>query len=195
MEKKYKLKDGTQVTIRSLTAEDVDKSLAFFQSLSDEERAYLRVDVTDRKMVAQRVNNVGLRNYRRLVAVVDDDIVADGAIELNAHGWEKHIGELRLMVADGFQRKGLGMLMAEELYLLAAEEKVEEIIVKLMAPQKDARRIFYRLGFREDVIIKDYVKDVRGRKQDLVIMRCNLEALWRELEGYFHESDKLEMHG
>jgi L-amino acid N-acyltransferase YncA len=195
MEKQFKLKDGTKVTIRPLTSDDVDKSLAFFQSLSDEERAYLRVDVTDRKIVAERVNNVGLRDYRRLAAVVDDKIVADGAIELNTHGWERHIGELRLMVADAFQRRGLGMLMAEELYLAAAQEKLEEIIVKLMAPQKNARRMFQRLGFKEDVVIKDYVKDVRGRKQDMVIMRCNLDALWRELEGYFQETDKLEMHG
>ena len=41
---------------------------------------------------------------------------------------------------------------------------------------------------------KDYVKDTRGRKQDLLIMRCNLDALWKELEGYFHETDKRDMH-
>jgi len=194
MEKICKLGDGTEVTIRSTTESDVDKSFAFFQSLSSEEKAYLRVDVADQKVVAQRLGNQGLRKARRLVALLDDEIVADGAIELKSAGWESHIAELRLLVSDAAQRKGLGMAMAEELYLLAAKEKVEEIIVKLMAPQVEARKIFLRLGFHDEVVLKNYVKDVRGMKQDLLIMRCNLDALWKELEGSFNEEQKLESH-
>ena len=74
------------------------------------------------------------------------------------------------------------------------KEKVEAIIVKLMAPQVEARKIFSRLGFQEGVVLKNYVKDVRGMKQDLLIMRCNLDALWKELEGSFNEEEKLETH-
>lgn len=194
MEKRCVLKDGTEVIVRNPRPDDVDKSFAFFQDLSSEEKAYLRVDVSDRTIVAQRLGNKSPVTVKRLLAVVDEKIVADGAIEFNEAGWESHIGELRLLVADSFQRKGLGMLMAEELYLLAAQEKVDEIIVKLMAPQSDAKKIFTRLGFHEDAVLKNFVKDVRGMKQDLVIMRCNLEALWKELESYFNETDKFERH-
>ncbi len=194
MEKQCILKDGGEVIIRSSAAGDVDKSFAFFQNLSSEEKAYLRVDVTDRDIVARRLGNHGPIDIKRLVALVDDEIVADGAIELRSAGWESHIAELRLLVADTYQKKGLGMLMAEELYMLAAKEKVEEIIVKLMVPQTEARKIFARLGFHEDVVLKNYVKDVRGLKQDLLIMRCNLDALWKELESNFNEMDKLERH-
>lgn len=194
MEKRSVLKDGTEVIVRASSPNDLDKSFAFFKDLSSEEKAYLRVDVTDRDIVAQRLNDAGPRKLNRLVAVIGDEIVADGSIELSSAGWESHIGELRLLVADSYQRKGLGMLMAEELYLLAAKEKVEEIIVKLMAPQKEARKIFARLGFQEEVVLKNYVKDVRGMKQDLLIMRCNLDALWKELESYFNETDKFERH-
>ncbi|MBT4269404.1 MAG: GNAT family N-acetyltransferase [Deltaproteobacteria bacterium] len=194
MEKICKLVDGTEVTIRSATENDVDKSFAFFQALSSDEKAYLRVDVTDHNVVAQRLGNKGLQKAKRLVALVDDQIIADGAIELNSAGWEAHIAELRLLVSDTAQRKGLGMAMAEELYLVAAKGKVEEIIVKLMVPQTEARKIFSRLGFQEEVVLKNYVKDVRGMKQDLLIMRCNLDALWKELEGAFNEAEKLETH-
>jgi len=194
MEKRSVLKDGTEVVIRAARPDDVDKSLAFFQDLSSEEKAYLRVDVSRRDVVAKRLANQGPGSVKRLLAVVGENIVADGAIEFSEAGWESHIGELRLLVADAFQRKGLGMLMAEELYLLAAQEKVDEIIVKLMAPQTEAKKIFTRLGFHEAAVLKGFVKDVRGLKQDLVIMRCNLEALWNELENYFHETDKFERH-
>jgi len=194
MEKQFTLKDGGEVIIRSSAVGDVDKSFAFFQDLSSEEKAYLRVDVTDRDIVAKRLANHGPIDIKRLVAMADNEIVADGAIELRRAGWESHIAELRLLVADSYQKKGLGMLMAEELYLLAAKEKVEEIIVKLMVPQTEARKIFARLGFHEEVVLKNYVKDVRGLKQDLLIMRCNLDALWKELESHFNETDKLERH-
>jgi hypothetical protein len=79
--------------------------------------------------------------------------------------------------------------MARELYSLAASERVEEIIVRMMKPQAAAQSIFRRLGFREEFVLPEYVKDTGGAKQDLIVMRCNLEALWKELEDYLAMSD------
>jgi len=189
-----KLTDGTEVTIRTLESSDLDKLYSFFQSLSPEDRLYLRVDVTDRSVVAQRLSNASLRNIKRIAALVDDEIVADGALELNPHGWESHIGEFRLIVSRSVQRKGLGMLMAEELYTLAMNEKVEEMIVKIAAPQQAASSIFHRMGFHDDVVFKNYVKDISGKRHDLMVLRCNLEALWQEIENYFRETEHTDMH-
>jgi L-amino acid N-acyltransferase YncA len=94
-----------------------------------------------------------------------------------------------LIVAPDWQRKGLGMVMARELYRLAATLKVEDIVVKLMRPQKGARNIFYRLGFREQATLREYVKDISGARQDLIVMHCDLEGLFRELEDRLSESD------
>jgi RimJ/RimL family protein N-acetyltransferase len=189
MEKKVKLKDGTEVIIRPITIDDVDKSFEFFKSLPEEDRAYLRVDVTKREVVERRIVDMDFRNVRRIVAVYNDKIVADAALEIGTHGWEKHIGELRIVIAKDFQRKGLGILLANELYSFATREEVEEMIVRIMKPQKGARKIFEKLGFREDVTLKNYVKDIKGERRDLVIFRCNLKDLWQELEDYFHEID------
>jgi L-amino acid N-acyltransferase YncA len=81
------------------------------------------------------------------------------------------------------------MLMARELYRLATRAGVEEIVVKMMRPQIAARKIFRRLGFQEEVLLPDYVKDRGGKIQDLIVMRCNLAALWQKLEDYFAHSD------
>ncbi|OGU55565.1 MAG: hypothetical protein A2V66_03290 [Ignavibacteria bacterium RBG_13_36_8] len=189
MEKKVKLKDGTDVMIRQITIEDVDNSFEFFKSLPEEDRAYLRVDVSKREVVERRIVDMDFGNVRRIVAVYNDKIVADAALEIGTHGWEKHIGELRLVIAKDFQRKGLGMLLANELYSYATREEVEEMVVKIMKPQKGAIKIFEKLGFKEDVTLKNYVKDIRGERHDLVIFRCNLKDLWQELEDYFHEID------
>ena len=41
MEKKTRLKDGSEVLIRELRQDDVDRSFAFFSALPKEDRAYL----------------------------------------------------------------------------------------------------------------------------------------------------------
>jgi L-amino acid N-acyltransferase YncA len=115
--------------------------------------------------------------------------VADGAIELAGHEWTSHVGELRLIVARPYRHKGLGMLMTHELYALAASEKVEQILVSIMRPQVAARRILRRLGFCEQILLPDHVRDRKGRTQDLLLMRCDLEALWQQLEHFFADSD------
>jgi L-amino acid N-acyltransferase YncA len=186
---KVKLKDQTEVLIRELTRDDLEGSLAFFKALPEEDRTYLRRDVTKRELVERRIKEVGTGGVQRLVATVDERIVADGSLELEGHGWKEHVGELRLIVAKPYQGKGLGILMARELYGLAAAAKVEEVVVRMMRPQKAARSIFRKLGFREEVVLPDYVRDLGGKKQDMILMRCDLEALWSEMEDFISHSD------
>jgi hypothetical protein len=57
-------------------------------------------------------------------------------------------------------------------------------VVKMMRPPAAARGIFRKLGFREEVLLPEYVSDLEGHRQDLIVMRCDLKALWRELEDY-----------
>jgi hypothetical protein len=72
MRKGVKLKDESEVFIREMHADDLDRSLTFFRSLSDGDRAYLRRDVTDRVVVRERIERVNSGRVFRLVAVVDD---------------------------------------------------------------------------------------------------------------------------
>jgi len=99
------------------------------------------------------------------------------------------VAEIRLIVGVDHRRKGLGMLMARELYLLAAAEKVEQVVVKMMRPQHAAHDIFRRLGFSDQALLPEYVKDRSGRRQDLILMRCDLQAMWKRLEDYLQELD------
>ena len=188
MSGKVLLNDGTRVVIRAMRAADSERSWAFFQALSPEDRAYLRRDITSRKVVEARIEAMQAGKLKRLVAVADKRIVADAALELQSNAWEKHVGELRMIVATDYRRKGLGRRMARELYSLAAKAKIEELIVKIMRPQVAARSIFRRLGFQE-TLMPDYVKDLKGQKHDLILMRCDLEAMWRELEDYIVVAD------
>jgi len=189
MDKIEALKDGTKVTIRELQAKDLDRLMKFYSALPPEDRKYLRIDVTNREVVQQRIEQAKKSNVFRLIAVQDDEIIADGALELSGEEWRKHQGELRVIVARPFQHKGLGMIMVRELYFLAVEKNVDQVIVKMMRPQIAAQRIFRKLGFREELLIPDYVRDMAGKKQDLVIMVCDIKELWKELEHFYTDSD------
>jgi len=189
MEKTETLKDGTKVTIRSLIVEDLDKLMDFYRSLPEEDLKYLRVDVTDRNIVKQRIESAESANIFRIIALKGDSIIADGALELTTEEWRKHQGELRVIVASEFRRKGVGMIIMRELYFLAIEKKVEKVVAKMMKPQAAARTICKKLGFHEELVIPDYVKDQSGKSQDLVIMTCNIQELWKELDQFYMDSD------
>ena len=189
MLKRVVLKDGASVVIRPMTAEDLDRSVAFFQSLTAQDRLYLRHDVTRREEVEGRIQAMQAGRARRLVALQKDRIIADAALELESASWKQHVGEIRLIIANPYKRKGLGMLMARELYSAAVEAEVEEIVVRMMRPQLAARSIFRKLGFQEVTLLGDYVKDAEGRKQDLILMRCDLEGLWQRLDHFITDRD------
>jgi L-amino acid N-acyltransferase YncA len=157
--------------------------------MPDEDRRFLRFDVSRRDVLEDRFHAAETGKIQRIVAIANNKIAAEGILEREGHGWKDHVGELRLFVHPDYQRKGLGMLMARELYNLAAAAKVEVVVVKMMRPQKSARKIFQRLGFHEEILIPDYVKDLKGEVQDLVMMRCDLKSLWQEMEDYLAHGD------
>jgi len=189
MEKTETLKDGTKVTIRNLTVEDLDRLMSFYQSLPEEDKKYLRVDVTNRNIVKQRIEFAEAGDIFRIIALKGDSIIADGALELTTEEWRRHQGELRVIVAEEFRRKGVGMIIMREIYFLAIEKKVEKVVAKMMKPQVAARTICKTLGFHEELVIPDYVKDQTGKSQDLVIMTCDIQELWKELDQFYMDSD------
>lgn len=190
MEKKAHLRDGSEILIRDLHEDDLDRSFEFFRSLPEKDRLYLRNDVTRRDVVERRIRKMESGKIIRLVAVNDKvRIVADGSLESEANAWRDHVAELRLIVASDYQRKSLGMLLARELYLIAASKGVEEIVAQFMAPQKAAFKIIERLGFTQEAILPDHVKDTAGKKHDLIVMRCRLQDVLEELENYIARYD------
>jgi acetyltransferase len=189
MDKTERMKDGTEVTIRRLAANDIDQLMDFYGSLPEEDRKYLKFDVTDRKVVAKRLRRIDSGDDIRIVAVHGGVIVASGALELSGEAWSKHQGEIRVIIARPFHHRGLGTIMIRELYFIAVQNQIQTIVARMMRPQIGAQKIFRRLGFREETLLPDFVKDIKGGTQDLIVMTCDVKDLWRELDRTFSESD------
>ena len=179
------LRNGTTVVMREPTMDDVDESLRFFLDLPPEDRKYLRVDVTKRDNVEQRIRDAIEGRTYRLIAVADDKIVADGALEFSREEWRRHAGEIRAIVSRDFQRRGLGALIIKALYGIAHQRGVEKLVAKMASPQTGARKTLEKLGFHVDSVLPDYIKDHNGNVQSMVVMSCTLDELARELKGFY----------
>lgn len=189
MDKPEKMKDGTEVMIRRLTAEDIDKLMDFYGALTEDDRKYLRFDVTDRKAVAKRLRRLDSGQDIRIGALHGGVIVASGVLELSGEAWSRHQGEIRVIISRPFQHRGLGTIVIRELYFIAVQNQITTIVARMMRPQAGAQKIFRRLGFREASLLPDFVEDLSGTPQDLIVMTCDVKDLWRQLDRTFSESD------
>ena len=189
MKKKETLKDGSQVLIRTLTLNDLDKLMKFYRSIPERDRRYLRVDVLNRDVVTRRIMLTKTGDIVRLVALYKNAIIADGTLEFSTEEWKKHQAELRVNVANDFKHKGLGTILLRELYYIAAGEKVQKVVVRFMRPQAAARNICRKLGFHEETIVPDYVRDQKGKTHDMVIMTADMKSFWNELEHFYSDAD------
>jgi len=183
------LKDGTGLTVKRMTLKDLDKLMDFYSTLPPSDRKYLRIDVTDRDAVKKRLGDAEQADEIRLLVLKGDKVIARGDLELAHDDWRKNQAELRLIVARDYQRKGVGLLLARELYHQALENGVKTLVAKMMKPQTGARNMVKKLGFQKESIIPDYVEDQFGRLQDLVIMTCDMNNFWKELEQSYKDTD------
>ena len=182
------LKDGTTVFLREVTAGDHDRSLRFFKSLPTDDRRYLRVDVTQSEVVSRRIRQGVSGEVYRLMALVEDEIVGDGALEYSQDHWRGHLGEIRVIVSHDFRGKGLAKIFIRELFKVAENREIEKVVVKILAPQTSVRLICEKLGFRVEAEVPEYAKDLDGNLQSLVIMSCTLDDWYHGMKDVYKES-------
>ncbi|MFQ6612654.1 MAG: GNAT family N-acetyltransferase [Fidelibacterota bacterium] len=177
METTYSLKDKTIVTVRDLASEDVDASLRFFLSIPENERRYLRSDVTSRKHIEDRIQQALAGKIIRRVVELDGIIIADGSLEILTEEWKDGTGHIRLVIGKDYRNRGAGHILAWDLYHTAYNHKLKRIVTKLMRPQVNTISLFEELGFKVSGLIPDYLVDRMGKAQDMVILVCPLDML------------------
>jgi L-amino acid N-acyltransferase YncA len=184
------LKDGVDLLIRDMDPkQDFEALMKFYNDLPVEDRRYLRIDVTNRKTMEQRIKLMDFGYHFRVLALSGDEIVGKGVLELPFEEWRRHQGELRVIIARPFQHRGLGMLLMRELYKLALRKNVETVTVWVMKPQAAALNLARKMGFHDQSILPDYVKDQTGEMQDLYILKAKIADLTNEIDRIFGATD------
>lgn len=174
--KEGKLKDGTKVILRPMVQADRDKLIDFFNRVADQDRQFLRNNVRDPRVIDSWVNNIDYHKVFPLLAEVDGKIVGDATLHMRRTGWKRHLGNVRVVVAYEYQRRGLGTLLLNEIAELATEFGLEKLVSEIYFNSPGALAAFKRAGFGVKAVFEDLVKDQYGNNADMIVMVCDVEA-------------------
>ena len=174
--KTVKLKDGSEVLVRLMDQGDQDRLLEFFRGIPEAERVFLREDLTRREAIEARLRALERGRLIALMAEADDRIVGDATLQRRPTHWLQHVAEVHVVVDAAHRRVGLAHNLLYELFDLARDGGIETLLAEMMSEQKAAIRLFERLGFKGEAFFRGLVKDLRGKKHDLVIMTRDLTA-------------------
>jgi RimJ/RimL family protein N-acetyltransferase len=180
--KTLKIKGGTRVLIRPLAKQDGAALLAFFSGLPDDDRLFLKEDVTKKEVIDRWIEELNFNKVLPIVAEKDSAIIGDATLHFNNYGWQRHMAEIRCVVSRKYQRKGLGTALMRELVSQAVEKGVTKISATMMNTQQSAQKAFEKLGFRKEAELKDFVADIKGKTHNLVIMVNDVADLWKKME-------------
>ncbi len=177
------LKDGTRVTIRPLGPRDEVALKEFFLALPEEDRLFLREDVTRPEVVEGFIRSLGDDTVFPLVADHEGRIVGDATLHRTRHGWSTHVGQIRVVVARDFQHRGLGTALARCLVRHAIGIGLDKLVAEVVDNQNAAKRAFEKLGFVKEAVLKGHVRDIHGVKRDLVLLANDCSHIWETMES------------
>lgn len=144
------LKNGAAVTIRPIRPEDAKIEQAFVRNLSDETR-YFRFMDSLRELSPRMLSHFTSVDYHRHLALI---AVAEGVGPETQVGVARYIAiddrrrcEFAIVVADGWQRKGLGTRLMQALMGAARAAGMREMYGEVLASNQKMLRLMGALGF------------------------------------------------
>jgi L-amino acid N-acyltransferase YncA len=177
------LNDGTPVVLRPLHTDDTVRLLEFFGRVPEEERHYLKENVTAPEVVHGWTTKIDFDRVLPIVALVGDEIVADATLHRSRAMARHHVGELRVVVDPSHRGVGLGRRLIRELLDIAAELGLHNATFELVADREEsAIRAAISVGFNQVGVLKERIRDFWGNYQDLVLLELPLkdrELWWR----------------
>ena len=149
----------------------------FLDAIPDADRTFLKEDVADPNVVAAWVRPGGARS----IAVDGDGDVAGYVAVIPLHGWSRHVGEVRLVVAPDRRGHGVGRLLARHAVLEALALDLEKLVVEVIAEQEALVGMFRALGFEPEALLTDHVRIRSGELRDLLVLAHSVEQQWASM--------------
>lgn len=183
------IKNREQIMLRLMVPEDEERLLEFFREVPFEDRQVLREDTTDPEIIKRWVNEI---DYDRVFPVIAEHrgrIIGDATLHMKQFGWQRHVGEIRIVIAKEFRGKGLGKVMIHELINKATGVGLHHIQLSLVETQVKEIKVFERMGFKKIATLPKYVMDVNGHEHDLIIMTTRVSDIWKRMEELIQETE------
>ena len=174
---------GEELALRTVAESDAEAMLAFTTELPQHDLLFLRRDITTEENVRAWILDATEGRYRTVLALHDEAIVGYSTVASEGMTWTRHVAELRVLVAPEWRGRGLGRLLAEQAFALAREAGFKKMIAQMTTDQTGAIRVFSRLGFESEAVLRNQVIDRAGGLHDLQIMSLNIDAFEAKLHS------------
>jgi acetyltransferase len=152
----FTMKDGATVTIRPIRPEDEPLMVKFHNMLSERSvmMRYTQVIALSDRVAHERLVRACFNDYdRELALVAEHSDPYSGQPELMAVGRMAKIpgtddAQFAIVVADAFQRHGLGAELVRRLLAVAKQEKIQHLRAEFLVENSATRRMCENLGFQ-----------------------------------------------
>lgn len=169
------LRDGVKVTVRPLEESDEEKLLRFFLDLPEDDRFFLKDDVTDPALVRKWTHELDYDRALPLVALEDGRIVAEAVLVRRRGNARSHVGEVRITVLPEFRSRGLGTSLIRHLCDIADDAGLERVMFEIVADQEgEALKAAEWMGFLRIGSIEGGARDRNGRAHDILLLTMPL---------------------
>ncbi len=161
---------GRTVVLRPLAAEDSGQMIAFAAALPEEDLLFLERDITQPDEVQAWIKDTLEGRVVTLLAWEDDSVVGYATFNRGHVRWTCHVGELRVVVAQSARGIGIGRLLLELAFEMVLDIGVTKVMARMTPDQTGAVKLFQRLGFAEEAVLRDHALDANGLTHDLLVL-------------------------
>jgi len=161
------LRDSSRVLFSTYKAEDFEKVVKMFASLSDEALRWGTPPYT-RETIGRWTQD--LENRIILVAHFQNRIVGYCMVHGSPRPRYRGIRDMMIYLHQDFQGKGLGTAMTSMAVRLAREQGLHRLSLEVVADNKIAIHVYEKAGFKIEGIMKDAFYGEDEKYHDMVIM-------------------------
>ena len=176
--------EAGDIEFRMMGPADGAAVLAFAQALPAHDLLFLPRNISEPRVLSAWVKEIERGAITSLLAVKDGKVVGCGTLVRDPHSWSPHVGEIRMVVSLDVRGQGVGRALSQETFALALGAGLEKFSVQMTIDQRGAIALFESLGFKAEALLRDHVRDVDGKKHDIVVLGHNVTQVRAQMEAY-----------
>jgi RimJ/RimL family protein N-acetyltransferase len=176
--------DGGDIELRLMSPSDEAAVLDFAQKLPTHDLLFLPRNISQPKVLSAWVKEIERGAITSLLAVKDGNVVGCGTLVRDPYSWSPHVGEIRMVVSQDVRGQGVGRALSQETFALALGAGLEKLSVQMTVDQQGAIALFESFGFKAEALLRDHVRDVDGKKHDIVVLGHKVAQVGAQMEAY-----------
>jgi RimJ/RimL family protein N-acetyltransferase len=176
--------EAGDIEFRLMSRADEGAVLAFAQKLPTHDLLFLPRNISQAKVLSAWINEIERGDITSILAVKAGTVVGCGTLVRDPHSWSPHVAEIRMVVSQDVRGQGVGRTLSQEIFALALSAGLEKLSVQMTVDQQAAIALFESLGFKAEALLRDHVRDVDGKKHDIVVLGHNVAQVRAQMEAY-----------